>query len=450
MSATDSYISNTHSNLWKPSYQESLRRLWGNYCVAEAGKTHSPDVTFNLSLRSFLTAFSGLTDTLKAFRYVTTDISPLLGISCFEEGLFLDFILFSIDQLQLLLSIDQQEIVPTGHSMYQGMIKGSATSEIMYDRFHVENTNKLTGRKEKIVSFSKADQIHLEHFYAEIGNNLPTLRRSNTTITERYRFSTMGRLFPHTDRPADLLRNFYFREKYWSVNFAALLYSLNLNDIPSQSHKRYYEILEDLDSEYPHTITSLMRIPSPIYRFTFLHTAINEYLNNPMSGSLASLSWAEFLDKCCLPPLVNAYLEGKGICFTPGTLNNLFSLSFWLMLVPWMDIHLLHCELKGTSPSSSQLKQMIFERNLLSNLSNDLCELACQQLSTLSGFSFQAGCSKALERWPLLLIPNKANPKVEELLSYRTPSNRGERGDNAEKYTSIQAKCCRSHYNTHI
>ena len=264
----------------------------------------------------------------------------------------------------------------------------------------------------------------------------------------------MGRPFPYTDHPTELLRNFYFREKYWGVNLAALLYSLkNLKskDIPKQNQQCYYEIIEDLASEHPHTITSLMRISSPIYRFTFLRTAINEYLNGPTSGSLASLSLTEFMDKCFLPPLAKSYLEEKGIRFSQNTLPNLLSLSFWLMFVSWMDIYLLHHKLNGTVPSVAQLRQMIFDKNLLSKLSNDLCELAWQQLSTLSGIPFDTERSNVFSRWPLLLISNSANTKViEDLLSWRTGTGRGSRGNSAKQYVSIQAKCCRSYYNTHI
>ena len=170
LSSSDAYISALHTELSKPAYQQALRILWGNYCISESEQSTSQtagDNVLHLALRSFNSAFSGLTDTLKAFRYVTTDISPILGISCFEEGLFLDFLLFSIDQVQQLLSIDQWEPVVSGHAAYKAMLDGSATAEIMHDRFFIENTNKITGRTEKIIKYLKADQIHLEYFYTE-------------------------------------------------------------------------------------------------------------------------------------------------------------------------------------------------------------------------------------------------------------------------------------------
>ena len=208
----------------------------------------------------------------------------------FEFGLFLDFILYSIDQLLTLNPFPQKQYFCKGEPLFDALQKGKQLHEILHERAKFTKDKEQAGLSETVLEVSATDLPQLEYFYRDIGKKLPKLRCNNASNLRRYEFSTMGKRFSTPENKVELWRNFYFQEKVWGTNLAVLICGLHPDCASSRDRSIYKEVYEYL-TESPESLSQLIQFPFPVYRITYLYTTVDCFLRHQPRS--LNLGWGQ-------------------------------------------------------------------------------------------------------------------------------------------------------------
>ncbi len=420
------------------------------YIFATSGKEQGNTYTAHIAQRSFENVFGAICKILSGGRSVELDDRkyPIGGstvrkfelaeISGFERGLYLDFILFAIEQLhEMRYSKKRPFKYINGDEIYATLKRVTSNDGVLRGKVNEVDRNTVTvsaAYKTQILYFSDKN----------LEPRFPMLRKRKVDYDVKYCFPAMGKEFYVTRDEAEFWLNFYLREKQWGTNLAVLL--SDYNPELSQNKKRIEvcaEIWGNLDSS--RIIATLMSIPSPAYRLSYANSILRAYFRHLEERTAEKFSWTEFVGLCNSQKNIWGAVENLSTPPFSETLQQLNETAFAVLLAVWIAMQsamqnkgepLIH----GKLPAEDSARAILNDDILLKQLQENLCGTAQAEVERICGISNSTGLTELKKRWPLLLLENCSSKHIQNLIATRDYDKAPETGDN-KSFAGIQEQC---------
>lgn len=420
------------------------------YIFATSGKKQGNTYTAHIAQRSFENVFGAICKILSGGRSVELDDRKypigdstvrkfeLAEISEFERGLFLDFILYSIEQLHEIRYSKKRPLEYTnGDEIYVILKRVMSNDGVLRGKVREIDRNTM--------EVSSAYEVQMQYFCDEdLNPRFPMLRTGNVKYKTEYCFPAMGKEFYVTQDEAEFWLNFYLREKQWGTNLAVLL--SDYNPKLSQNKKRIEvcaEIWDNLDSSG--IIATLMNIPSPAYRLSYASSILRAYFRHLEERPAEKFSWTEFVGLCNAQKNIWGAVENLSTPPFSETLQQLNAKAFEVMLAVWIAMQSAIQNkgeplIRGKLPAEDITRAILNDDVLLKQMQEHLCMTAQAEVERICGISGSTDLTELRKRWPLLLLENCSSKHIQNLMATRDYDKAPETDDN-KSFAGIQEQC---------
>lgn len=420
------------------------------YIFATSGKKQGNTYTAHIAQRSFENVFGAICKILSGGRSVELDDRkyPIGGStvrkfelaesSGFERGLFLDFILFAIEQLHEMRYSKKRPLrYINGDEIYATLKRVTSNDDVLRGKVNEVDRNTMT--------VSAAYETQILYFCDEdLKPSFPMLRKKKVDYDVKYCFPAMGKEFYVAQDEAEFWLNFYLREKQWGTNLAVLL--SDYNPELSQNKKRIEvcaEIWDNLDSS--EIIATLMNIPSPAYRLSYANGILRAYFRHLEESAAEKFSWTEFVGLCNAQKNIWGAVENLSTPPFSETLQQLNAKAFEVMLAVWIAMQATAQNkgeplIRGKLPAEDITRAILNDDVLLKQMQEHLCMTAQAEVERICGISGSTDLTELRKRWPLLLLENCSSKHIQNLMATRDYDKAPETGDN-ESFAGIQEQC---------
>lgn len=354
-------------------------------------------------------------------------------LAAIRTGLFMDFILFSIDYIWNMQCGFVQMEINDGLPLYRNLQHAVEKRCILYDHIQLPERHRKKRGELNTIKFLKAYERQLKYFYGDESNLiLPEFRRKNTTDITKYSFSVMGKLFDSHATEAETWINFYLREKYWGTNLAALISSYDPR-VRDYAPKEFWEVLTEKSSREATVVDSLIRFPFPACRMTYVQTAIKNYVSPNVKFFIPGFK--DFLKVQYMFSSISDYATPSCI------LNNIEDMqkqALYLLIGTHVQFINYGLERNIKSPTRDQIILWLSAPENLNAIQGNLCKLASSEFGKLR----DRPCSSINDlnsQWPLLLLFQNTD-HIETLFSTKMSPTRG-RNTSDQAFTTAQARC---------
>lgn len=301
---------------------------------------HRPPINTHWPLYAFYGALSSCCGLLAGSRGVLADrtITHSTNIlSPFERGLLLDYLFCALEFAENASNQFKIKKIDELDSLFQPLQQACKNGYLLHHRMELVDPPHKGRDTLSYINIYKVDSPYLDFYYRE-KRNFPWQRRNDTKDSRKYTFPILGQHFICPSDCAEpkclMLLDWYLREKCWGVNLSALLSQFSpalcedrtlrhkyekiwlelTGKTPNQPHSKNNESTASSEGTDKSLIQSLMEIPFPAYRITFMQSALKWYINADDTFFMKKLFPEPFrnlvTDVCKLPP--QRFSSGSG------------------------------------------------------------------------------------------------------------------------------------------
>lgn len=361
-------------------------------------------------------------------------------LNAIESGLFLDFILFSIDFIWNMQCDFAQVEIDDGLPLYRNLLRAAEKRCILHNHIQLPEEHRNKRDKPKTIKFLKAYERQLTYFYGNTGNLiLPEFRRTDASDITKYSFSIMGKPFDSDATEAEIWINFSLREKYWGTNLAALISSQD-PVILDYASKDIWSALSTESSTEATIVDRLMRFPFPACRMTYIQTALNTYVSSngdPFVGNFKDFLKLKYMFYFISDAAIPISHYDAMPCF-PADIEAMQKQALYLSIATQVQLISYGLERDLRAPTYAQILSWLSTPENLKAIQDSLCKLAGSEIGKLCGRPCSS-VSDLNDQWPLLLLSQSSN-HTKALLDVKMSPVRG-RSINDQAFTAAQARC---------